>query len=187
MTSTLRYPRPSALAKLGLRHNVVESSAGTGKTFLLEHLFVDLIVTRAIPIDQILVVTYTEKATAELVLRLRKLVSDLVNLDAEHPKAKQAAGAGPDDSWLIDAAAKERLGQALLSFDRASISTIHGFCQRILRDHSFVQGRLGWQFLATAGGFGLILDSTLSLARSPMALLLSQRPLVWLGARTRAH
>jgi peptidoglycan/LPS O-acetylase OafA/YrhL len=43
---------------------------------------------------------------------------------------------------------------------------------------------IGWQFLATAGGFGLILDSTLSLARNPFARLLSQRPLVWLGKLT---
>jgi peptidoglycan/LPS O-acetylase OafA/YrhL len=43
---------------------------------------------------------------------------------------------------------------------------------------------IGWQYLATAGGFGLILDSTLSFARNPFALLLSQRPLVWLGKLT---
>lgn len=43
---------------------------------------------------------------------------------------------------------------------------------------------IGWQFLGTAGGFGLILDSTLSLARNPFSRLLSQRPLVWLGKLT---
>jgi len=138
------YPRPAALAKLGPGHNVVESSAGTGKTFLLEHLFVDLILTRGMTIDQILVVTYTEKATAELVLRLRALLVELGELTADHPKAKRAATAtdNDDERWLIDAAAKERIRQALLSFDRANISTIHGFCQRILREHSFIQGRL---------------------------------------------
>lgn len=138
----LYYPRPAALSKLGPRHNVVESSAGTGKTFLLEHLFVDLILGRDVTIDRILVVTYTEKATAELVLRLRTLLAELADLGPEHPKAKQAATATDHERWLVDAAAKERLRQALLSFDRASISTIHGFCQRILGEHSFVQGRL---------------------------------------------
>jgi exodeoxyribonuclease V beta subunit len=142
MSSPPRYPRPSALSQLGPGHNVVESSAGTGKTFLLEHLFVDLIVNRAVSIDQILVVTYTEKATAELVLRLRKLLGLLIDLRADHPRVKQAAESGPDAFWVLDAGAKDRLRQALLSFDRASISTIHGFCQRILREHSFVQGRL---------------------------------------------
>lgn len=136
------YPRPSALAKLGPGHNVVESSAGTGKTFLLEHLFVDLLLTRGVSIDQILVVTYTEKATAELVLRLRTLLGELAALDAEHPKSKQAAAVAATERWLIDSDAKERIRRALLSFDRANISTIHGFCQRVLREHSFVQGRL---------------------------------------------
>jgi exodeoxyribonuclease V beta subunit len=136
------YPRPSALAKLGPGHNVVESSAGTGKTFLLEHLFVDLILNRGVTIDQILVVTYTEKATAELVLRLRALLGKLADLSADDPKSAQAAEAPATERWLIDSQAKERIRQALLAFDRASISTIHGFCQRILREHSFVQGRL---------------------------------------------
>jgi exodeoxyribonuclease V beta subunit len=142
MSAPLRYPRPSALAQLGPGHSVVESSAGTGKTFLLEHLFVDCIVNRGVSIDQILVVTFTEKATAELVLRLRRLLAELVDLGPDHARAKQAAGARPEESWIIDARAKQRLGQALLSFDRASISTIHGFCHQILREHAFVQGRL---------------------------------------------
>jgi peptidoglycan/LPS O-acetylase OafA/YrhL len=43
---------------------------------------------------------------------------------------------------------------------------------------------IGWEFLATAFGFGLILDSTLSLEKNPFARLLAQRPLVWLGKLT---
>ena len=142
MIAQLRYPRPFALAQLGAGHNVVESSAGTGKTFLLEHLFVDLIIGRGLSIDEILVVTFTEKATAELVLRLRKLLGELANLRPDHPKAIEAAGANPDDTWLVDDRARQRLIRALLAFDRANISTIHGFCQRILRENAFVQGRL---------------------------------------------
>jgi exodeoxyribonuclease V beta subunit len=136
------YPRPAALAQLGPGHNVVESSAGTGKTFLLEHLFVDLLLTRGVTIDQVLVVTYTEKATAELVLRLRTLLAELADVGAEHPKSIGAATAPETERWLIDSDAKDRIRQALLCFDRANISTIHGFCQRILREHSFIQGRL---------------------------------------------
>jgi exodeoxyribonuclease V beta subunit len=140
--SVLRYPRPPELARLGPRHNVVEASAGTGKTFLLEHLLVDCIVSRGVPIEEILVVTFTEKATAELVLRLRRLLGELVALEPDHPKARQAAAASPGETWIIDAGARDRLAKSLLSFDRASISTIHGFCQRVLREHAFAQGRL---------------------------------------------
>ena len=80
MSQPPRYPRPPSLSGLGSGHNVVESSAGTGKTYLLEHLFVDLVLTHGIPADQILVVTFTEKATAELVLRRASLESVFLEL-----------------------------------------------------------------------------------------------------------
>ena len=43
---------------------------------------------------------------------------------------------------------------------------------------------IGWEFLATAGGFGFILDAILSQGRNPLSWLLSRRPLVWLGKLT---
>jgi exodeoxyribonuclease V beta subunit len=141
MSETLRYPKPPELARLGRGHGVVESSAGTGKTFLLEHLFVDLILTHGLACEEILVVTFTEKATAELVIRLRALIARLASLRADDTKAIEAASAPASASWVIDDKAKKILGEALLAFDRASIFTIHGFCQRVLRDHAFVQGR----------------------------------------------
>lgn len=133
------YPRPAQLAQLGPRHNVVESSAGTGKTYLLEHLFVDLILSHGIPAEELLVVTFTEKATAELVLRLRRLIGELAELRPEHPKAVPATA---PDAWCIDERARATLAQAVLGFDRLSIFTMHGFCQRVLAEHAFVQGRL---------------------------------------------
>jgi exodeoxyribonuclease V beta subunit len=141
VTHVLRYPRPAELAGLGRRNAVVESSAGTGKTFLLEHLFVDLLLNHGLSCDEILVVTFTEKATAELVLRLRGLLERLAHLRADDPMALAARDADPGSVWTIDEAARARLAQSLLGFDRASISTIHGFCQRILQDHAFVQAR----------------------------------------------
>ncbi len=141
MSQTLRYPRPRDIAGLGRGHVVVESSAGTGKTFLLEHLFVDLILSRGLACEEILVVTYTEKATAELVLRLRKLVGRLATLRADDVKVRQADDLPASECWVIDEDARKVLGEALLAFDRASIFTIHGFCQRVLRDHAFAQGR----------------------------------------------
>ena len=141
MSQALRYPRPQELARLGRGHCVVESSAGTGKTFLLEHLFVDLILTHGLSCEEILVVTFTEKATAELVLRLRALIARLAGLRADDVKALEAADKPASACWIIDDKAKKLLGEALLAFDRASIFTIHGFCQRVLREHAFVQGR----------------------------------------------
>jgi exodeoxyribonuclease V beta subunit len=136
---TVRYRKPPQLAELGARHAVVEASAGTGKTYILEHLVVDLILTRGASVDQILVVTFTEKATAELGTRIRRKLDELLHLEADHANA---AGADDDACWLIDGAARQRLGDALLGFDRAAISTIHGFCQRLLTEHAFLHRRL---------------------------------------------
>ncbi len=105
---------------------MVEASAGTGKTYLLEHLVVELLLNHGARIEEILVVTFTERATAELCLRLREKLSELCRLSADHP----AAAAVPEQKcWLIDEAARRRLRDALLAFDRATISTIHGFCR----------------------------------------------------------
>jgi exodeoxyribonuclease V beta subunit len=150
MTSPLRYPKPPELAKLGTRHAVVEASAGTGKTYVLEHLVIDLLLTRGATLDQILVVTFTEKATAELTDRVRRKLEELESLSAGHPLAIPvlvAESGAPSDSaddacWLIDERARRKLREALFAFDRASISTIHGFCQRLLSEHAFANRRL---------------------------------------------
>jgi exodeoxyribonuclease V beta subunit len=72
MSAVVRYPRPPELNQLGTRHAVVEASAGTGKTYLLEHLVVELLLNHGARMEEILVVTFTERATAELCLRLRE-------------------------------------------------------------------------------------------------------------------
>jgi exodeoxyribonuclease V beta subunit len=98
-------------------HAVIEASAGTGKTHTLEHLVIDLLL-EGTPIDRILVVTFTEKATLEMRARIRARIAALV------------------------AAGRKELRAALLDFDRAPISTIHAFCQRLLAEHAFGSGRL---------------------------------------------
>ena len=52
--------------------SLIEASAGTGKTFTLTGLCLRLIVEQGLRIDQILVVTFTNAATAELKERIRK-------------------------------------------------------------------------------------------------------------------
>src|ERR1700690_301247 len=139
MRAAIRYPRPPELKQLGTRHAVVEASAGTGKTYLLEHLVVELLLNHGARMEEILVVTFTERATAELCLRLRNKLSELCHLSADHP----AAAEPPDERcWLIDDTARGRLCDALLAFDRATISTIHGFCRGILGDHAFLHQRM---------------------------------------------
>jgi exodeoxyribonuclease V beta subunit len=136
VTAAIRYPRPPELDQLGTRHAVVEASAGTGKTYLLEHLVVELLLNHGARMEEILVVTFTERATAELCLRLRQKLSELCHLTAEPGHATSQS------CWLIDDHARSRLRDALLAFDRATISTIHGFCRGILRDHAFLHRRM---------------------------------------------
>ena len=50
--------------------NLIEAAAGTGKTYSIESLFVRLIVEQQVPVEQILTVTFTQAATAELRQRI---------------------------------------------------------------------------------------------------------------------
>ena len=100
------------------RHAVIEASAGTGKTYCIERIVVRLLREKGVRLDQLLVVTFTDKATGELRQRLRKAI---------------------EQELALDCAADERarLERALDEFDSASISTIHGFCLSVLRQHAF--------------------------------------------------
>jgi len=115
---------------------LIEASAGTGKTRAITDLVLRLVAEEGLRIDEILVVTFTQAATAELRQRVR----------ARLVEAARALGTGegagdPVLSRLIASsapqAARVRLRAALEDFDAAAISTIHGFCQRVLALHAF--------------------------------------------------
>lgn len=95
----------------------LEASAGSGKTFTIQKLVTRLLMTEGIPADEIVVVTFTKAAAAELRARIRK------NLLDELRAAESSDGAS-------DAAKKLR--QFLANFSQLRISTIHGFAQRTL-------------------------------------------------------
>ena len=85
-------------------------------------------------------VTFTEKATAELVDRIRRKLEELAGLARRPPQRGGRPRRRP--AGCIDERARRRLREALFAFDRASISTIHAFCQRLLREHAFFNRRL---------------------------------------------
>jgi exodeoxyribonuclease V beta subunit len=138
---TVRVARPASLPAAADRFIVVEASAGTGKTYFLEHRVVDLILGAGAELPQILLVTFTDKAVAELRLRIRDLLDRLA-------RAEPATEAPPDDApegtscWVIDDDARARLRAAVTAFDHAPIFTIHGFCHRVLVEDAFAARRL---------------------------------------------
>jgi exodeoxyribonuclease V beta subunit len=118
---------------------LVEASAGTGKTYAIATLFVRLLLERGLEADEILVVTFTEAATMELRDRIRRRLREALRaFTGKSSEDPQLAGLlsrskQPDHD-------RERLNAALLAMDGAAIHTIHGFCQRVLRDSAFDSG-----------------------------------------------
>jgi len=88
----------------------VSAGAGTGKTKVLVERFARAVCDEGIDVESILVITYTEKAAGELRSRIR---------------------AGLIERGRPDLARE---------LDGAWISTIHGFCNRLLRSHPFAAG-----------------------------------------------
>ncbi len=123
--------------------HLVEASAGTGKTYSIAALFTRLVVLEGWAPENILVVTFTEAATAELKNRLRARLGEVL--------AALQSGETPADEFLqhllAEALAKQERGKlilqlqaALSGFDTAAIYTIHGFCLRVLGDYAFLCG-----------------------------------------------
>jgi exodeoxyribonuclease V beta subunit len=119
--------------------SLIEASAGTGKTWNICALFMRLLLQRRLDVAKILVVTFTNAATAELRDRIRgRIAETLAQLkgapaDAEDEFVRElllTLPANPADIGEM----KHCLEQALQRFDEASIFTIHGFCERALRD-----------------------------------------------------
>lgn len=117
--------------------SLVEAGAGTGKTYNIASLYVRIILEKQLLPANILVLTYTEAATAELKTRLRERIIDSI---------KVLEGDKSDDDFLIQLSKlfpsekSNILRNALYKFEDAQISTIHGFCQRLLKEHSLEFG-----------------------------------------------
>ena len=119
--------------------NLIEASAGTGKTYNIAGLYLRLLLEKHLSVDQILVVTFTKAATQELQARIRN------KLIAARRAFLKGTCNDPTVLTLItrmgfDTGTFDRIQDALQEFDNASIYTIHGLCQRILIDHAFEVG-----------------------------------------------
>ncbi len=119
--------------------NLIEASAGTGKTFTITGLYARLVLEMECRVDKLLVVTFTNAATAELRERIRRRLVELLQA------FEQGESGDPFYQGLLDRSedhtqAQRRLRLAILGFDQAAIFTIHGFYQRVLSEHAFESG-----------------------------------------------
>lgn len=109
---------------------LVEASAGTGKTWCLSRLVVRLLLERPdLPPSQVLVVTFTNAATAELATRIRDVLK------------KCHDGCADDDIVRLRAlGTPARIAECLLNSDDLAVCTIHAFCKRALEQSAFSGG-----------------------------------------------
>jgi len=115
---------------------LIEASAGTGKTYNITKIYVRLLLESKLDVQNILVMTFTNAATQELRLRL----------DAELRLALKQ-WQFPDqitDPFYLEITrqydhktATLCLNLALQNLDQAAVYTIHGFCKRVLADQAF--------------------------------------------------
>lgn len=124
---------------------LVEASAGTGKTYAITMLVLRAVVELHVPIDKILIVTFTKAATEELRLRIRNRLVEARNLLAG--KLAETAATDPTlSSWAESISDRPQalslLQLALADIDRAGVFTIHGFCQRMLVEQALESGQL---------------------------------------------
>ena len=123
--------------------HLIEASAGTGKTYSLQTVFLRLLLEKNIPIEQIVVVTFTVAAAKDLKKRLRQILQSALNI-AQNPEAKEDKDYERVSALLNllndPVQAKRILQRALLDFDLAAILTIHGFCHRLLTRYAFQAG-----------------------------------------------
>jgi exodeoxyribonuclease V beta subunit len=141
---------------------LIEASAGTGKTYTIAALYVRLVLghgeeaayARALVPPEILVVTFTDAATKELRERIRARLAQAAAYFLADPSVpaegdellRQLRDDYPPAQWPGCA---RRLQLAAEWMDEAAVSTIHGWCNRMLREHAFDSGSLFTQALET--------------------------------------
>ncbi len=124
--------------------NLIEASAGTGKTYSVAVMVLRLILEKEIRINQILMVTFTKAAVAELEERIRRFV----RFAQRYADGEDIADASIKN--IVDSAAREKgmgyvqekLKSAVINLDETAVLTIHSFCQQTLTEFAFETNQL---------------------------------------------
>lgn len=119
--------------------NLIEASAGTGKTYSIAILVLRLVLEKEMSVKDILMVTFTKAAVAELEARIRLFIR------AAYRHSTGGKMDDPNIAGLVDKAmaassveaVQRRLRDAVLLLDETSVLTIHSFCQVTLTEFAF--------------------------------------------------
>ena len=144
MSSTKSYQKFEVLTAPLQGSNLIEASAGTGKTYSIAILVLRLLLEKKLLIQEILMVTFTKAAVAELEERIRIFV----RAANRHSRGEEISNGMIRD--LVDQAIKklgkeevqQLLNSAVINLDETSVMTIHGFCQQTLNEFAFETGQL---------------------------------------------
>lgn len=130
--------------------HLVAASAGTGKTYNIQNIYARLIAEKGFLVSQIQVMTFTEPSTHELRDRIRKILTIYSSYlsngrecvpEGDRDRIEKLWGCAratiDGDDNKARGIIRGRIELALMQFDQASISTIHGFCRRILSRFAF--------------------------------------------------
>ena len=140
----MEYQEFDALTVPLQESNLIEASAGTGKTYSIAILALRLVLELKVSIKEILMVTFTKAAVAELQDRIRLFIRTAY-------KASQGKNIKDDNinklvGKAIQNSSKEEVQQllrdAVLLLDDTSVLTIHSFCQQTLNEFSFETNQL---------------------------------------------
>src|SRR5258708_26526456 len=122
-------PEQAAAAYEIKRHISVTAGPGSGKTMVLVERYVHILRTHKLSIDQVVAITFTNRAANEMRERLREQLNQIL----------ETVNADERKHWL----------NYKRTLDGAVITTIHGFCARLLREFP-VEARIDPQFLLLA-------------------------------------
>ena len=123
--------------------NLIEASAGTGKTYSIAILVIRLVIEKRLNLKEILMVTFTKAAVAELEVRIRQFIREAyayishgapIDSSIQDIVENGIASIGKDEVVALLSKARKQL-------DETSIFTIHGFCQLTLNEFAFETGQ----------------------------------------------
>ncbi len=121
--------------------NLIEASAGTGKTYSIAILVVRLVLEKKLPIKEILMVTFTKAAVAELEERIRLFIRSAYKVSlGEHIGDETITNLV--NNYPHPEEASRLLKEAVLFLDETSVLTIHSFCQKTLNEFAFETNQL---------------------------------------------